>query len=133
MSTSFGLIALLIWGGLLVVFLWGSILAVRHVKNWATRALLTGSICMLVSQVAMIMISFRWAFLGSSASPSGYAQGMTLQLILMSVFALLFLAGAIAGCAGFLGVCAKYGVTARRARELETLLQQVQQRMSSGG
>ena len=103
----------------------------RHVKNWATLTLLIGTICMLVSQVAMI--SVFWLGPRSSAAPAGYdAQGMTL-LILVSVLALLFLAGAIAFCAGFVGVCAKYGVTAKRAQELEGLVVQLQQRMSSGG
>ena len=54
-------------------------------------------------------------------------------LIYALVAGTLLAVGILAFCAGFLGVCTKYGVTARRARELETLLEQVQQRMSSGG
>ncbi|HJM63661.1 MAG: hypothetical protein QF405_15570 [Roseibacillus sp.] len=126
------LITLFVAGlSLLGCLLLGSILAVRHGKNWATLALLMGTICMLVSFVAMI--SLRWAALGLSASPSGYAQEISRGLILGSVLALLFLAGTIAFCAGFVGMCAKYGITARRAQELEGLLQQLQQRMPSGG
>ena len=114
-------IILFVGAGLPVCFLLGSIALLRCVKNWATIALLTGSILMLAAfgvwGLALLFMS---------------GQGWSI-LIYVAVALILLAVGILAFCAGFLGVCAKYGAVARRAQELEGLLQQVQQRMSSGG
>ena len=120
--TSIGsLIILFIGLGIPVCLLLGSIALLRCVKNWATIALLTGSILMLASFGV-------WGLVLLSVSGEGKSA-----LIYALVAGTLLAVGILAFCAGFLGVCAKYGAVARRAQELEGLLQQVQQRMSSGG
>ena len=107
--------------GIPVCLLLGSIALLRCVKNWATIALLTGSILMLAS-------------FGVWGSALLFMSGQDWSLLIYVLVAGILLAvGVLAFCAGFLGVCAKYGAAARRAQELEGLLEQLQQRMSSGG
>lgn len=107
--------------GLLGCLLLGSIVLLRCVKNWATIALLTGSILMLAS-------------FGVWGSALLFVSGQDWSALLyVPVTGILLAGGILVFIVGFLGVCVKYGVTVRRARELEILLEQVQQRMSSGG
>ena len=115
------LITLFIGLGIPGCLLLGSIALLRCVKNWATIALLTGSILMLASFGG-------WGLLFLSAFAIGWPSP-----VMMLVIGIMLAVGILSFIAGFVGVCAKYGVTARRAQELEGLLQQLQQRMSSGG
>ena len=113
-----GLIILIVGSAIPGCLLLGSIVVLRSVKNWATITLLAGSILMVASSGACwVALFFRYG------DPGIYVMLVAGTLTV----------GVLAFCAGFLGLCAKYGVTARRAQELEGVLEQVQQRMSSGG
>lgn len=106
---------------ILIPFLVGAVLLVRAVKNWATITLLVGASCLTL---APLLASIGYLI------PSGPGwEGLSY------VFAGMGLAGVgLLGCvAGVVGVGIKYSATVRRARELEVLLQQVQERIDSGG
>ncbi len=109
-------------GGILLVggFLYASIMLVRRVRNGATVCLLTGSVLMLITAPLV----YTLALAGSAAS-----YVLTFYLIVMALFGV----GALLVFFGFLGVCAQFGATAERARELEGLLATMQERMNQGG
>ena len=112
------LLVLLVWLVIVVPLLVGAILLVRAAKNRSTITTLIGTCFLTLSPlIGALALGFR----SFDALPYLFAA-----LGLAGVGVLFF-------CAGFLGVCAKYGAAARRARELETLLVQLQQRMSFGG
>lgn len=105
---------------ILIPFLVGAVLLVRAVKNWATIMLLVGASCLTL---APLLASI--AFLTAGPGWEG----------LYYIFAGMGLAGVgLLSCvAGAVGVGIKYSATVRRAKELEVLLQQVQERIDSGG
>ena len=110
---------LLSYAVILIPFLVGAVLLVRAVKNWATITLLVGASCLTL---APLLASI--AFLTSGRGWEGLSY----------VFAGIGLAGVGLLCCliGAVGVGIKYSATVRRAKELEVLLQQVQERIDSG-
>ena len=116
------LIQLAVWGGLLLSLLWGSILALRGAKNWCTLLLVIGASTLLAGTVALISVGMLAFNSAMGTGSSGIAWG-----ILAAVGGILLLVGIILFCAGFVGLGAKYGATAKRAEELEGLVVQPQQ------
>ncbi len=103
-----------------IPFLVGALLLVRAVKNWATITLLVGASCLTLAPLLGLI---------GSLIPSGPRWDG-----LPYVFAGMGLSGVgLLGCvAGAVGVGIKYVATVRRAREMEVLLGQIQERIESG-
>lgn len=135
-----GVLQLVIIGSWMITLLWGSILAVRGAKNWSTILQVVGASSMLAGTVSfgislVLMISAMTGSFGSASSstPSSVAASGWAWGVVMAVGGILLLLGLILFTAGYVGMCAKYGATESRARELEGLVAQLHQRMRSGG
>ncbi len=124
MSSYAFLIQLAVWGGLLLSLLWGSVLALRGARNWCTIFLVIGSSSLLAGMLAVIGVGVLAINSVMGSGSSGFTWGA-----LAAVGGILLLVGVILFCAGFVGLGAKYGATAKRAEELEGLVVQLQQRI----
>ena len=111
---------LLSYAVILIPLLVGAVLLVRAVKNWATITLLVGASCLTLAPLLPAI-----AFLISSGLGRDGLSYVFSGMGLAGVGLLGFAAGAV-------GVGIKYSATVRRAKELEVLLQQVQERIDSG-
>lgn len=120
--------------GLGVALLFGSILAVRGRRWWATVVMVVGagmqvaaSLVMAGGSVWMLMEVTSLAGTSSPSSPSRMASAMTPMLIVTIIGALLLGLGLLLFAAGFIGFCARTGSLERRARELESVVAQLQE------
>ncbi len=114
------LFLVMILGGWSAAMLWGSVMAVRGRRMWATSLLMIGSICMLIGTLgaaAGTVLVFRYY----SSAPG----------VILWISILLTPIGLLVATIGMVGVCARFGLTERRAEELEGLVMQLQQRVSS--
>ena len=114
---------LLSYAVILIPLLVGAVLLVRAVKNWATITLLVGASCLTLAPLLPAIAFLISSGLGRDGL-SYVFSGMGLAGV-AGVGLLGFAAGAV-------GVGIKYSATVRRAKELEVLLQQVQERIDSG-
>ncbi len=104
----------------LIPFLVSAVLLVRAVKNWATITLMVGASCMNLAPLLFVITylipsSPRYEGMYYAFAGAGLAGG-----------------GMLCCLVGVVGVGIKYAATVRRAKELEVLLQQVQERIDSG-
>ncbi len=132
-----GILQLVIWGGWLVTMLWGSIMAFRGARNWSTLLQVIGTGGMLAGALSVgvgtiFMISTISSSTGPGSSTSSVLSSGLGFGIVMAVGGILVLLGLILFTAGYVGMCAKYGSTERRATELEGLVMQLQQRLPAG-
>ncbi|HCQ38415.1 MAG TPA: hypothetical protein DIV39_04615 [Verrucomicrobiales bacterium] len=111
---------------ILIPLLVGAVLLVRAVKNWATITLLVGASCLTLAPLLPAI-----AFLISSGLGR---DGLSYVFSGMGLAGVAGVAGVglLGFAAGAVGVGIKYSATVRRAKELEVLLQQVQERIDSG-
>ncbi|MBQ97421.1 MAG: hypothetical protein CMP30_05410 [Roseibacillus sp.] len=117
---------LLSYAVILIPLLVGAVLLVRAVKNWATITLLVGASCLTLAPLLPAI-----AFLISSGLGR---DGLSYVFSGMGLAGVAGVAGVglLGFAAGAVGVGIKYSATVRRAKELEVLLQQVQERIDSG-
>lgn len=131
------LLQLVIWVGWLVTLLWGSILAARGARNWATILQVIGTSGMLAGMLSLVIgsmffVSTMTRGMASGSGSSAVARSDTALTVVMMAGGILLLLGVILFTAGYVGMCARYGATERRSRELEGLVGQLQQRIQSG-
>ena len=120
---------LLSYAVILIPLLVGAVLLVRAVKNWATITLLVGASCLTLAPLLPAIAFLISSGLGRDGL-SYVFSGMGLAGVAgVGLLGLLVLLGFAAGA---VGVGIKYSATVRRAKELEVLLQQVQERIDSG-
>lgn len=133
------MIQVVILGTWLAVILFGSILALRGSRNWATVLQVAGSSCLLAGVVGLFLGAFFAAsalaaeLSSSSTSASSMAATGSTMMMGLAVGGLLTLLGAVLFTAGYLGMCAKYGATERRARQLEEMIEAFHHTPPSGG
>lgn len=106
--------------GWCAALVWASITAILGQRMWATSLLVIGSICMLVAALGLGADSFL-PFRRSTLS--GTVLGVVGPLC-----AFLLLIGAVLLTTGFVGLCLRFGLAERRARELEQLVAHLQER-----
>ncbi|MDQ8190880.1 hypothetical protein [Roseibacillus persicicus] len=117
------ILPLLIYLIIPVVMLIAGILAHRGKAFWATWMMLIGSILVVIGLAGMIAsMAMIYGNLGSTA-PMARGTGSSMRIVLMAIAGLGSLFGSLAYAAGLIGLCARWGATARRAAELEELTQ----------
>lgn len=121
-----------------LALLWGSIVALRGRRWWATVIMTVGSIMQIAGALltcgGTVWMMMEGAGIGSSpsaSSPSSVAA--TMGVIMMVIAGGLFVTGLgfLVFGAGFLGFCSQYGSAERRAKELEEVVNGLQERMES--
>lgn len=112
------------------VFLWGSFLAFRGRRWWATWMLLLGSALQILSSVLlMVGVVMLVHFVSTFSHGGGPSPTPVHDVFLMGGIA-LFGVGALLFTAGFVGLCARFGPTEKRAAELEGMLHDLQERVN---
>jgi hypothetical protein len=131
-----GILPLLVFGWC-VSLLVGTVIAFRGRRCASTILLMIGLVCQILSAggflAGMILSDRSMAAARSSPgspSPSSLVGGIETSMLIWGIAALLLFGGLILFVGGFIGLCARFAATERRAAELEGLVSQLQERMT---